>query len=628
MLIKMREKSGGWIAKTILLVLVVAFAAFFGFGDFARLGGNQAVTVAVVGDIEIPAHALEREYRVQLRQVADQLDINAEEARRFGIGEAVLQQMIGEALIDQAGTEQGIWVGDSLVRNNIRNSGAFQRDGAFDQALYQRTLGARGLTEEAYWAQNQRGIARTFLTDSLVGGAEAPEGLAEAVFRHRQERRAAEIVVVASDRVGDVGTPDQPTLGAFYAENPDRFMAPEYRTVTFVSLTPEALIAEVVVPENEIEDEYAYRGDRYFTPERRDLEQLIYADAAAAHAARSALLDGAEIVALAGESGALNADGVAMGAMRRDDLLEEIADPVFALAAGGISAPLESPFGWHVFRVKEIVPESQTGLDDVRAEIERDLALERAGAVLIELGNALQDELAGGAGLADAAARLDLEAARVEAVDARGLTPAGVAATGLPADRQGFVRAAFAAEVGYETALVDTVDGGAFMLLVERVTAPAVRPLETVREAAVEAWREIERGRAAAKLAETLAAEAQSGQTLAALAATHGLAVRTTEPLGRGPGDAQANVSASLIAKLFEVAVGEVVTTPGPRGGQVVARLKEVLPTERTSDDEGYARLREGLRRGMGQDLMAQYQAHLAQDLGVEVNEGTVETLF
>ena len=170
MLIKMREKSGGWIAKAILAVLVIAFAAFFGFGDFARLGGHQPVTVAVVGDIEISARALESEYRTQLRLVADQLGIDTEEARRLGIGDSVLQRMIGETLFDQAGSDQGIWIGDSMVRSNIRNTHAFQRDGSFDQVLYQRTLHSRSVTEEAYWTQNRRGIARTFLTDSLVAG--------------------------------------------------------------------------------------------------------------------------------------------------------------------------------------------------------------------------------------------------------------------------------------------------------------------------------------------------------------------------------------------------------------------------------------------------------------------------
>ena len=456
----------------------------------------------------------------------------------------------------------------------------------------------------------------------------APERLAEAVFHHRQERRVAEIVVVGSSGVGDVGTPDATTLGAFYAENPGLFMAPEYRTITFVSLTPEALVAEVVVPENEIEDEYAYRGDQYLTPERRDIEQLIYADKAAALAGRKALLEGAEIVAFANESGALNADAVAMGLMGHVDLFEGIADPVFALAEGGISAPLESPFGWHVFRVNAIEPESQTTLEEARDEIEHDLALGRAGEVLIELGNALQDELAGGASLAEAAARLDLEVGRIEEMDVRGLAPAGVAAAGLPADREGFLRAAFEAEVGYETPLVDTADGGAFMLLVERVTPPAVRPLESVRDAAIEAWREAERRRAAGELAETLAAEVQSGKTLAALAGARGLGVRTTEPLGRRAGGVEADVSANLIARLFEASVGEVVTAPRTAGGHVVALLKEVVAAERRADDAAYDRLKEGLRRGMGQDLMAQYQSYLADDLGVEVNEGSIEALF
>ena len=628
MLIKIREKSGGWIAKAILLVLVVAFAAFFGFGDFARIGGNQVVTVAVVGDTEISARALENEYRVQLRLVTDRLGIDTEEGRRLGIGEAVLQRMIGEALFDQAGTDQGIWIGDSLVRNNIRNTNAFQRDGAFDQALYQRTLHSRSVTEEAYWAQNRRGIARAFLTDSLMGGATAPERLTEAVFRHRQERRVAEIVVIDSDRVGDVGTPDATALGAFHAENTDRFMAPEYRTITLISLTPEALVAEVVVPENEIEDEYAYRGDQYLTPERRDIDQLIYADEAAALTVQTALAEGADIVTYADESGALNAGGVSMGSMSHTDLFDGIADAVFALAEGETTAPLQSPFGWHVIRVNTIEPESQITLEQAREEIERDLALERAGGVLIELGNALQDELAGSASLAEAAARLDLDVGQIEAVDAHGLAPAGVAAAGLPADRESFLSTAFAADVGYETPLVDTADGGAFMLLVERVTPPAARPLESVREVVIEAWRAVERQRAAGELAESLAEEARGGKTLAALAEGRGLGLRTTKPLGRSAGGVAPDVSANLISRLFEATAGDVVTAPHAAGGHVVAQLKEVVAAERHNDDAAFAQIREGLRRGMGEDLMAQYQAHLADDLGVEVNEGTVESLF
>ena len=405
-------------------------------------------------------------------------------------------------------------------------------------------------------------------------------------------------------------------------------MAPEYRTITVVSLTPEALVGEVVVPENEIEDEYAFRGDQYRTPERRDMDQLIYADEPAARKAQSALVEGADIVTYASDSGAVNADVVSMGLMSHADLLDEIADSVFALGEGGISEPLESPFGWHVFRVNTIEPESQTTLDEAYDEIAHDLALERAGDVLIELGNVLEDELAGGASLAEAAARLDLEVGHIEAVDAGGLGPAGVEAAGLPADREGFVRAAFAAEVGYETRLIDTADGGAFMLLVERITPPAARSLESVREAVIEAWRDVERQRTAGELAETLVAEAHSGKALEALAGARGLGVRATEPLGRRAIRTEPDVSPILIGKLFEATVGEVVTAPRPAGGHVVARLKEVIAAERHTDDDAYAQLKEGLRRGMGQDLMAQYQAHLADDLGVEVNQGSVEALF
>ena len=629
MLIKIREKSGGWVVKILLGFLVVAFAVFFGFGDFARIGGRQSTAVAVVGDTEISANRLEREYRLQLRAVADRLGIDAQEARRLGLADTVLQQLIGEALFDQAAADRGIVIGDALVRDSIRNRPAFQTDGAFDPALYRQTLGNRGMSEAYYWAQNRLGIARAFLSESMAGGAAAPERMAEAVFRHRGERRVAEIIVLGNDSITEVGAPDEATLAAFHAENPDRFMAPEYRAITFVSLTPEDLVAEVVVAESEIEDEYAYRGDEYFTPEQRDIEQLIYGDQAAALQAWRQLIEGADIAALATTSGALNADSVALGLMRRGDLLEGIGEAVFALGQGEISQPIESPFGWHVFRINAIVQESQASLAEVRDEIERDLALQQAGEVVIELGDALQDELAAGDTLAQAAARLDLAVGHIEAVDARGLDRAGAEVAGLPSDRAGFLRAAFDAEVDYETPLIDTPRGDAFMLVVERITPPAARPLESVREAAIAAWKGGERARAAAARAETLAEAARRGQDLTALAAERGLGVRTTEPLGRRLGNADPDVSAGLIARLFDAEVGEVVTAPRPASqGHVVARLREVLAPDRRADDETYALIKEGLGRSIGQDLMAQYQAHLADDLGVEVNQGTLDTLF
>ena len=629
MLIKIREKSGGWVAKIILGVLVVAFAVFFGFGDFSRLGGGrQQTAVAVVGDTEISVTRLEREYRIQLRTVTSRLGIDAQEARRLGLAESVLQQMIGEALFDQAAADRGIVVGDTLVRDNIRNRPAFRTNGEFDPAAYRLALSNRGISEAGYWVQNRRGIARVFLSDSMVGGAAAPERMAEAVFRHRGERRVAEILVIANDSTAEVGAPDEATLAAFHAENPDRFMAPEYRAITFVSLTPEDLLAEVFVAEDEIADEYAYRGDEYFTPEQRDVEQLIYSNRAAALKAWRQLVEGADIAALASDSGALNADSVVLGLMRHGDMLEGIGDAVFALGKGEVSAPLESPFGWHVFRINAIVPESQASLAEVRDEIRRDLALQQAGEVVIDLGNALQDELAAGDTLSQAAARLDLPVAHVEAVDARGLDRDGGEVAGLPADRAGFLRAAFEAELEFETPLIDSPRGDALMLVVERVTPPAARPLESVREAAIAAWKGLEIVRAAAARGETLAEAARLGQELSALAAQRGLSVRTTEPVGRQAGNADPDLSASLIARLFDAEMGEIVTAPRPAGnGHVVARLKEVLAPER-GDGDTFAQIREGLGRSIGQDLMAQYQAHLADDLGVEVNQGTLDTLF
>ena len=185
MLIKIREKSGGWVVKSLLGLLAVAFALFFGFGDFARISGRQPTSVAVVGGTEISVNRLEREYRLQLRAVANRLGIDTQEARRLGLAETVLQQLIGEALFDRAAADRGIGIGDALVRDSIRGRAAFQTDGAFDPALYQLALGNRGI-----------GIAAVIVSESEAN----PVPLAETT--ETLGRFLAPVPVLAVKRAG------------------------------------------------------------------------------------------------------------------------------------------------------------------------------------------------------------------------------------------------------------------------------------------------------------------------------------------------------------------------------------------------------------------------------------------
>ena len=92
----------------------------------------------------------------------------------------------------------------------------------------------------------------------------------------------------------------------------------------------------------------------------------------------------------------------------------------FALPADGVSAPLKSAFGLHVVHVKSITPGVTKTYDEVKEQIRKDLALAKAGDDMVSVVNQLDDALAGGASVTDAAQQLNLTAQTYDAADPSG----------------------------------------------------------------------------------------------------------------------------------------------------------------------------------------------------------------
>ncbi len=628
MLINLRKSAGSWIVKSFLLLLVASFAVW-GVGDILRSGGDTAVIV--VGDREVSTAEFSRAYQQQFRQLSNQLGgtLTPDQAREFGLVGATLQQLIASALLDETAGRLGIVVPDSVIAAQIRANPTFHNtSGEFDRLIYGQALRAAGMSPEYFEAQSRVESARRQLLASVSDGAVAPRPLAEAVYRYREERRAAELLVVPATAIQDVGTPDEAALAAFHRDNIVRFTAPEYRTVSFVTLLPEDLISEVAVSEEELREAFDDRAGEFFTPERRTVEQMLFADSIAAGKAHSLVSEGMDFAAAAREAGSLNPDDLLLGQLTEADLPDEARAMVFALPADGVSGPVETGFGWHVFRVTAIEPGQDPGFNEVRDELEAEIALVKAQDVLFEISNALEDELAGGARLADAAARVDLRPRHIEAVDNTGRDPAGELVSELPNDPE-FLDAVFGAEEGVETPLTETGNGLSFIVLVERVTPPIERPLTTVRDEVTEAWRVERRKELTAVAAEEIAARARGGAMLAGLASEHGHTFTAAVEFGRQGSRDDPSLSRELAAALFAGAPGEVVTAPRADGnGYVVARLSEVLGTDVGANSQRLAELQRMLRQGIAADLLHQYRTHLGEDLGVEVNEELLVGLF
>jgi len=119
---------------------------------------------------------------------------------------------------------------------------------------------------------------------------------------------------------------------------------------------------------NEIERYYQENKERYRLKERVYLRQIITDELSKAEAIRDELKkkDFAEVAKKSSVSPEAKAGGL-IGWMEKGTV--DIFDKAFLLPVGGVSGILESPYGFHIFKVERKAPPGFASLEEVRPQI-------------------------------------------------------------------------------------------------------------------------------------------------------------------------------------------------------------------------------------------------------------------
>jgi peptidyl-prolyl cis-trans isomerase D len=628
MLNALRKQAGSWVVKALLMLLVVSFA-IWGIGD-VFFGGGQNPAVATVGESEISATELANAFNQSLQNLQRRIgtQIDREQAIQLGVMQQALQDLINQRLIDLRARDMGLAVTDDTLRELVTTDPVFQTAGTFDRGRFEQLLRANGLTEEGYLQSLRQDVIRSTLTNGLAGPVAAPQALVDAIYKYRNEQRAGRYLVVETASIADVPEPTEQDLQAFHDEHQDRFSAPEFRALTFITLEPEDLIDEVEVTDDQIAAEYQARIESYRTPERRTVEQLLAPDREGIDAAATKVQEGASFAEAAE---ALSAEGVGadeLGAVTRDDLPAGLGDAVFEQAEGEVGAPVESPFGWHLFRVTAIEPEVVQPLAEVRDALKRELALNEARDRLPALATQLDDELAAGAPLAEAAAAVGLAAKTVAAVDRNGRDPSGSPAQAIPPWPK-FLDTAFSTPAGEVSLLEETDAGSYYVVNVDSVEAPRVKPVEEVRDALAAAWTAEQRRSLAQKKAESLLAKTGEVASLEQLATEAGSAVTAITAIKRDDRGTQQGINPAMVQALFATEPGKVASEVVATGtGFAMVATDQVVEADPSADPNALAQLRTQLEAETRNDVLAQFEAALRRDYPVEIDGAAINRVI
>jgi peptidyl-prolyl cis-trans isomerase D len=622
MLTSIRNKSTSFVAKVLFGLLIVAFA-LWGIGDIFR--GDQAQKpVATIGSIKYSQNEFRRDLKQAMDRFAAQMQgmqFTAQQFAQFGGVAQVVAQAINRNALKVYAQDHGLGVSQATAVAEIQADPQFQNEQKqFDRNRFVLALDQLGLSEGGYVAEVQSDLVNQALYRAVLSGISVPKTMADEIYLNQAEERTADVLVIPSSAMTGIAAADDAALQQYQKDHADAYKAPEYRAATVLTVSPEDLIGEVAVSDDEIKAEYENQKASFSTPDIREIEQVVVQDQAQADKVEAAVKGGASFADAVKQ--VTGGAPVVLGKLQKEGLPSEIADSVFALPAGGVSAPLKSPFGIHVVHVISSEPATTKSLDEVKDQLKHNIALTKASEVLDSLIKQLEDTLAGGASLEDTGAKLKLKVTKVAAVDSTGKDDKG-AETGLKPD---VVQLVFSTESGNQSPVTPFNDGSYAVVQTTGVTPPADKPFAAVKEKLAADWMADKQHEAAEAKAKEIAEKAKAGD-LETEAKALGLTVKKSAAFTRGKGDPENGIDSGLAVSLFGVKQGETAIGNG-KDGPVVAKVTAITPPDPKEHPDDVATLTQGITNQIRNDLAAQFSEALRQEIKPQVNEDVINSLI
>ncbi|WP_441236426.1 SurA N-terminal domain-containing protein [Bradyrhizobium sp. 930_D9_N1_4] len=622
MLRGMRKASSNWLGKTIMAIVMGVLIISFGVWGIADIfkGFGQS-TVAKVGGTEISLNEFRQIYTDRLQQIGRQVGrpLTPDQARAFGLDRQVLQQTIAEAALDEEARRLGLGQSDEQIRQFIMNDPNFKGvSGSFDPNRFQAVIRNFGYTEQRYVSEQRKVSLRRQITGTIGAGLEPPKAMLDVLTRFQSEQRAIEFVRLDAAQAGAIDAPSPEALAAYFEDHKVQFRAPEFRKISFVVVSPEEIGKWSEVSDEDAKKLFEQRKDRLGTPEKRQIQQLVFPNAAEAQAARERLVGGMSFEDLGKERG-LSASDVELGLVTKSSLDQTVGNAAFALPAGEISQPIQGPLGTSIVKVDKIEPGKEADYASLAADIKREIATERARVKVNDLRDKMEDERGGGASVIDAAQKLGLAAVTIDAVDRSGRAPNGQPVSTIP---QGLdvVSQAFNTDVGVDNDSI-SFKGGYVWYDVLGITPSRDRNLDEVRDQVEARWRQ---DQIAAKLktkATEMVQKLEAGGKLADEAAAINAKVETATGFKRD--DSPAGVPANVVSAAFRTAKDAVGQTAVSGGSEVIVfRVTDIVePAVNAASDDAVKKLKDSLDRALTDEQVASYVTKLQTDIGTTINQ-------
>jgi peptidyl-prolyl cis-trans isomerase D len=387
MLQAMRDRVMGVLGWFIIGLIIITFA-LFGLGSY--LQDHSRVYAAKVNDVEITPRELQLAYQNQRARMEQMLGdaFNPALINEQRLKQQALENLIRQELIWQAARADGLAVSDQFLAARIHAISAFQQDGTFSQERYQSLLLQQGQTPTGFEQDTRRLLTVEQLINGVSDTAFVTDAEVNLAYSLQEQKRSFHYVIIPAEPFKAAIEPSDAEIKAYYEQHSDRFVTPQRVRLSYVRLNADVLGKDIEVSDDAVKEQYEQKKASLQTQEQRRASHILFqlaADAdedtvnktrAEAEKVLQQVRDGADFGKLAKQYSADpgSADkGGDLGYFPGGTMVPEFDKAVFAMKVGDVSDLVRTQFGFHIIKLTDIKASKIPPLDDVRAELIKEI---------------------------------------------------------------------------------------------------------------------------------------------------------------------------------------------------------------------------------------------------------------
>lgn len=463
------------------IFLGIVALSFVMFGVSGFILGNSNTWVAKIGSRTISLNTFNNAARSDREIILS--SANSPQAMQYLESQQfksdVLARLVNKIMIENIKEDFAISASKKIIFNAIAKDPSFKdENGKFNREKFTNFLTKNGLDEARYIGEIENEIISSMALQTLA--INVALNYREIIEREnfRQEKRVADIITISKNNVKNINISAK-DLEEFFAQNKHHYKSKEMRQISYVTFSKNNFASDMKISEAEIASEYEKNKANLMEPELRSFYQIVF-DKKEQAADFISKLKAAEksqtktlFAKLALEMKGKNLKAISIDNARKSDMLDVISYPVFELKLNELSALIESPLGFHVVLLNDIIAAKPMSLAKAKESIKLSLLEGREEKVLQEKISQIDEAVLANNSLEKLAQKFGFGAAKT-------LTLEQLANSQEIENLIGISESAFALKEGSVSKILYTKSGGFYLFKVDKIIPSTEKTLAEV----------------------------------------------------------------------------------------------------------------------------------------------------